>query len=233
MTQRWKTDPALHSCPTEKWGDQLKKQLDYPNLYIEEFLNNDPIRDWESIERCKHLWNWCISRAYELHPWILPKTWRILDCGTKDGQLPQWLRDTGHDTAMGIEISPAYVDYAKGKGRPVIKGDICNMDEEWTDNFDFVFAHHVHGLTPDYLKALEEMYRVTNKYMVALNQVPGNKRKHYSYIDSPAIFHKFIEDNECNVIYNDYLDTGYAKEWVIFIKKNGVEKNDTSNTVSE
>ena len=55
--------------------------------------------------------------------------------------------------------------------------------------------------------------------MIALNQVPGNKQKHYSYIGTPNIFHKFIEDNPCEVIYNDYVDTGFENEWVMFIKK--------------
>ncbi len=217
--QRWKTDPTLYACPTKKVGDQIQKDLHYPTTYRKEFLDSDPIRDWESITRCQGLWHKCMTMIYDQWPWEAPKTWKILDCGTKDGQFPAWLRETDHEQAMGIEISEKYVDYAKGKGRPVAYGDMCNMEESWTDNFDFVFAHHVHGLTPDYLKALEEMYRVTNKYMVALNQVPGNKKKHYSYIDSPAIFHKFVEDNPCEVIHNDYLDTGFGNEWVIFLKK--------------
>jgi SAM-dependent methyltransferase len=217
--QRWKTDPTLHSCPTEKVGDQTKKKIDYGKTYIEEFLNKDPLRDWESINRCQHLWMWCMTNLYDRWPYELPKTWKILDCGTKDGQFPAWLRETEYEQSMGIEISGVYVDYAKELGRPVAYGDVCNMDVSWTNNFDFVFSHHLHGLTPDYLKALEEMYRVTNKYMVALNDVPGNKRKHYSYIDSPDIFHKFVEDNPCEVIHNDYLETGFGKEWVIFIKK--------------
>ena len=220
--QNWKTDPSLRNCPRSEFGDQQKKRMDYENVYIEEFLNQDPMRDWESIDRCKWLWTWCLNQLgmdYKkcVHPeW---QTWRVLDIGSKDGQFPEWLREIGCDQAMGTEISSPYVDYAKGKGRPVVYGDVCNMDVSWTSNFDFVFAHHVLGLTPDYLKALEEMYRVTNRYMVALNDVPGNKQKHYSYIDSPAIFNKFIEDNPCEVIYNDYLDTGYGNEWVIFLKK--------------
>lgn len=223
--QKWKTDATLHSCPTKKVGDEMRKELDYEKTYTHEFLNQDPLRDWESINRCQHLWMWCMTSLYIRWPHELPITWKILDCGTKDGQFPQWLREIDHDQAMGIEISGPYVDYAQSKGRPVVYGDVCNMDVSWNDNFDFVFAHHVLGLTPDYLKALEEMYRVTNKYMVALNQVPGNKKKHYSYIDSPDIFYKFVEDNECEVIHNDFLETGYGDEWVIFIKKNGVEKH--------
>jgi hypothetical protein len=36
--QRWKTDPTLRNCPRLKVGDQTKKQMDYENVYIEEFL---------------------------------------------------------------------------------------------------------------------------------------------------------------------------------------------------
>ena len=212
--QRWKKDPTLRNCPRLEVGDQKKKRMDYENVYVEEFLNQDPLRDWESIDRCKWLWDWALRTLSENE-----EPWKILDCGTKDGQFPAWLREEGFDQAMGIEISEPYVDYAKSKGRPVAYGDACNMDDSWTGNFDFVFAHHLHGLTPDYLKALEEMYRVTNNYMIALNQVPGNKQKHYSYIDSPAIFHKFVKDNPCEVLWNGYLETGYGNEWVIFIRK--------------
>jgi hypothetical protein len=221
--QRWKTDPTLRNCPRLKVGDQTKKQMDYENVYIEEFLNQDPLRDWESIDRCKWLFDWALHRIseYEEQFHLIPtyQKMRILDCGTKDGQFPAWLREEGFEQSMGTEISGPYVDYAKNLGRPVVYGDICNMDVSWTSNFDFVFAHHVLGLTPDYLKALEEMYRVTSQYMIALNDVPGNKQKHYSYIDSPAIFHKFIEDNPCEVLWNNYLETGYGNEWVIFLRK--------------
>lgn len=51
----------------------------------------------------------------------------VLDTGTKDGQFPQWLEDIGY-SAMGIEIDDRYVEYAQSKERPVIEGDICNIE---------------------------------------------------------------------------------------------------------
>ena len=63
------------------------------------------------------------------------------------------------------------------------------------------------------------MYRVSKKYMICLNQCPGNKRKHYSYIDSFEIFIDFRESVDCDVIYNDYLNTGFNDEWVLFLRK--------------
>lgn len=212
--QKWKIDSSLHSCE-RKAG---KKVLDY-HTYVKEFLDSDPIRDWESIERCKDLWFWSLK----LIPGSLSEERKILDVGTKDGQFPEFLQLDGFKNSIGIEISQDYISYARNdKNRPVIYGDVCNLPEEWTDRYDYVFSHHVLGLTSDYQKALDEMYRVTKPggNMITLNQCPGNEKKHYSYIDSPQIFYQFIENNQCSVLYNDYLDTGFEKEWVFFIKKN-------------
>jgi len=209
--QKWKSDPSLYDAPTEQDGLQIKKKLDYKN-YMHEFLDSDPIQDWPSIERCKWCWEWGLDQIDE-HP----TDWFVLDVGTKDAQFPEWLREQGI-MSMGIEISLPYYDYAIEKGRPIEYGNACEMPYE-DDTFDFVFSHHLHGLLPDYLVGLQEMLRVTKKYMFALNQVPGNPRKHFSYIESSQIYTDFIESNDCEVIFNDYLETGFNNEWVIFIKK--------------
>jgi SAM-dependent methyltransferase len=217
--QKWKNDPALYDAPTEQDGLQTKKKLDYNTTYRKEFLDSDPLRDWESIDRCKWLWDWSLEQI-EDHP----TDWYVLDVGTKDGQFPEYLREQGI-MSMGLEWSEEYVRYAINKGRPSEYGNACDMQYE-DDTYDYVFAHHLHGLLPDYLLGLQEMYRVSTKYMIALNQVPGNPRKHFSYIDSPQIYHDFIESVDCEVIYNDFLETGYSKEWVIFIKKIGSKEEE-------
>ncbi len=216
MTQRWKTDEKLYGAPTEVNGKQINKKLDYETVYTKEFLDCDPLRDWESIDRCIWLWEWAIEKAVRWQGDILD--WKVLDVGTKDGQFVEYLVNNSID-GIGIDFSLPYVEYAKSKGREVYHGDACHMTFE-ENTFDFVFAHHVHGLMPDYLKGLQEMFRVSKKYMIALNQVPGNPRKHYSYIETPQIFHDFAESVDCNVIHNDYLDTGWSNEWVIFLEKN-------------
>jgi len=224
--QRWKTDKSLYDAPTEKIGVQIKKKLEYDTTYRKEFLDCDPLQDWPSIDRCKWLWNWAIETAFIDEKDLFD--WAILDVGTKDAQFPEWLR-MRNIMSVGLEYSEPYVKYAIEKGRPVRYGNACDM--EFDDNsFDFVFSHHLHGLLPDYAKGLEEMVRVTSKYMICLNQVPGNKRKHFSYIDSPQLFHNFVDYAQhtvgpFEVIYNDYLDTGYKNEWVLFLKKTDEEKN--------
>ncbi len=106
----------------------------------------------------------------------------MLDAGTKDAQFPQWLNSQNF-IALGLEIDPNYIKYAESKERPIKHGDICNIDFP-NNSFDVIFAHHVLGLCPSYKKAYQEMLRVANKYIVTLNQVPGNPKKHYSLINN-------------------------------------------------
>jgi hypothetical protein len=213
--QKWKTDSSLHSCKRDKYGHKI---MDYEGLYVDEFLNADPLRDWESIDRCKDLWKWSMDKI----PY-LPHIRNVLDCGTKDGQFPEWLLKTDQlyesslTEAVGIEISEPYINYAQEKERPVVYGNVCDLPEDWTGKFDFVFSHHLLGLTPDYYKALSEMYRVTSYYMVTLNDVPGNPKKHYSYIDSSDIYDRFIKEFKPEVIFNGFWKDN--KEWVLLVRK--------------
>jgi len=224
MTQKWKSDATLFNAPTEQDGQQIKKKLDYDTIYRKEFLDSDPLRDWESIERCKWLWEWSLEIIGES-----PLEWTVLDVGTKDAQFPEFLREQGI-MGIGLEYSESYVRYALNKGRPIAYGNACDM--EFDDNsFDYVFSHHLHGLLPDYLIGLQEMFRVTKKYMIALNQVPGNKKKHFSYIDSQQIYYDFIDSVDCGVLYNDYLDTGFSNEWVILLKK--IQPDDDYETIDQ
>ena len=222
--QKWKIDSSLHSCD-RKDG---KKVLDYHTTYVDEFLNSDPIRDWESISRCGYLWDRFMKRlgddegVYSDFIESRALSWKVLDCGTKDGQFPQWLRDIGIKDAIGIEISMDYVEYAQSKNRPVRYGDVCNMPEDWSDRFDCVFSHHLLGLTPDYQKGLDEMWRVLNPggFLITLNDVPGNPKKHYSLITDSKIFDDFIVDNSnSEVLFNGYWKQEFPSEWVLMVKK--------------
>lgn len=218
--QKWKSDPTLHSCDRIDEDLQSKKVLDYYDTYINEFLEKDPLRDWESIERCISLWSFMLDKLEKNIINVKNENWSVLDVGTKDGQFPEWLNTQGID-CLGIEISDNYVNYAQKKNRNVKYGDVCNLSSKWENKFDVVFSHHLLGLVPDYWVGLCEMYKVTKPggYMITLNQVPGNRKKHFSYIDSPDIFGKFTMINKCNIIYNDYVDLGFPNEWVYIIQK--------------
>lgn len=206
--QKWKKDPKLHSCKREEG----KKKLDYYGTYVDEFLNADELRDWESFERCKKLWMFC-----DKHVGGFKEQCRVLDCGTKDGQFPEWLVQQGYD-ALGIDISKPYIEYALSKDRPVMDVDVCNM--HFYDNiFDIVFSHHLLGLTSDYRIAIREMFRVTspNGYFISLNDCPGNQKKHFHYISSSDDLKKEVSKCRGEVLYFDYFKN--KKEFLIIIRK--------------
>ena len=212
MTQKWKTDPSLHACSRVEG----KKDLDYYSTYKDEFLESDPVRDWESIDRCKKFWNFCLDKIDRPNV----TKWRVLDCGTKDGQFPEFLVPKVQEV-IGIELSDNYVEYAQSKGRPVIKGDVCNLD--FPDNsFDFVFSHHLLGLVPDYFKGLTEMFRVIKPggYLATLNDVPGNPKKHYCLIESTNTYTKWLTLPELNPhkirFHGRWND---STEWILFLQK--------------
>jgi len=222
VQQRWKVDPTLYSCETTRDGYQTKKMMDYESTYVNEFLNKDPMRDWESFDRCRALWFWGLRKAGLDHIADVTK-FNVLDCGTKDGQFPEFL-DGIVDEVLGIELSMPYVEFANERNRPVVYGDVCKLTDwfDWRDHFDFVFSHHLLGLTPDYLGALEEMLAVTKKngYMITCNDVPGNPKKHFSYIETSKIFDEFVSNSDVSVIHNDRWHPDFAKEWVLFVQKN-------------
>lgn len=210
--QKWKQDPELYGCDRD--GDNRKK-LDYYSTYVKEFLSSDPLRDWESIERCKELWNFFIDITVEFGHF------KILDAGTKDGQFPKWRVEEG-DYCIGIEIDDNYVEYAQSRKRPVIKGDVCNIKFD-NNIFDIVFSHHVLGLCPSYFRAYNEMLRVCKPYgyVVTLADVPGNPKKHYSMVFSVEEVKNIIDS--CGVgyeiVYMDYWHSKRKTELVTILRK--------------
>ncbi len=190
MIQKWKKDPSLYGCETIDNNGQINKKLNYESVYVKEFLDSDPLKDWESIDRCIKLWDFFESKIE------INNSLKVLDCGTKDGQFTVYLNDLDHD-CIGIEISESYVNFAKNLKRNVVYGDVCDL--QFNDNsFDVVFSHHLLGLVKDYRLALKEMIRVVdiNGYVVTLNDIPGNKRKHYSYIDNMDVIRRWLNEDD-------------------------------------
>ena len=222
MVQKWKEDPGLHSCERKILGSQKIKTLDYEKVYKHEFLESDKLRDWESVDRCKHLWQWAIDKID-----INPSSWSVIDVGTKDCQFPEWLiKDYVVEKAIGCEIADDYLKYAESKGRPIVYANACDMPKRMYKKFDMVFSHHLLGLVPDYLKGLNEMWKCVKPggFMITLNDVPGNPRKHYSLIEDSKIFMDFMSQDEVidsypALIFNDYWNNDFPKEWVFFIQK--------------
>jgi len=207
--QKWKTDKNLYDCKRDKNNN---KEMDYYDEYVSNFLACDPLRNWESVSRCVDLWKFFINKvdSKELK--------YVLDVGTKDGQFTQYLNDNGFD-CQGIEIDQQYVQFAQEKNRNVVFGDVTNLNRP-DGSVEVVFAHHVLGLCPSFLSAYTEMMNVTNRYVVTLDSIPGNKRKHYSYMDSKDELTGILEKiSPHKVIYCDYWNKERPTELVTILEK--------------
>lgn len=208
--QKWKTDETLFNCKRKN----NKKTLDYKTIYCNEFLDQDGLKDWDSITRCVKLWNFFIKTAKIK----TIKNKKILDVGTKDGQFTEYTKSIGMNS-LGLEITNSYVKYAQEKNRNVIQSDICNNDLV-SNTYDFVFAHHVQGLVSDYNKSYQEMLKLCkpNGYVITLNDIPGNIKKHYCMINDKTEISDMLKDCiEHKKIYFDYFDNN--KEFVVILKK--------------
>ena len=208
IMQKWKTDKSLYDC---KRVNNVK-QLNYTE-YVNEFMSQDPLRDWESIERCIKLWDFFKSKV------DMTGIEHVLDAGTKDGQMVDYLNRSGYK-AEGIEIDQQYVHYAKSKLRQVSYGNICDMVNLEDGEYDVVFSHHVLGLCPSYPDAYREMLRVTRSggYVVTCNDSPGNFRKHFYMINSDDEVRNILSNcPEHDIIYFGHHSND--KELVVILRK--------------
>lgn len=206
--QKWKTDKSLYDC---KRINNIK-QLDY-DMYVKEFMSQDPVKDWASIKGCIGLWEFLCSKV------DMVNVNKVLDAGTKDGQMVDYLSKSGY-TSIGIEVDNQYVKYAVDKGRNVVRGNICDMDLFDSSMVDVVFSHHVFGLCPNYLKAYQECLRVTRPggYVVTLNDVRGNPKKHFCLIENDdEVKHILSNCPKHNIIYFGHPNNN--KELVVILQK--------------
>ena len=131
--------------------------------------------------------------------------------------------------AQAIEDSnPLFndVEYAKKKNRPVEYGDVCDLDIP-DRTYNVSFAHHLLGLVPDYEKAYAEMLRVIKAggFVVTLDNIPGNPRKHYQIMESSEQLRKIIDaaslhiNEVVNVVFFDKYPLGQGDEFLVVLQR--------------
>ena len=84
----------------------------------------------------------------------------ILDAGSRDGWVIEFLNSLGYSNVLGVELLKDYVDYCNKRGRQVILGDLHKLTFR-DESFDFVYCRHVLEHCLDPVMVLNELMRVT------------------------------------------------------------------------
>lgn len=84
----------------------------------------------------------------------------ILDAGSRDGWVVEFLNSLGYSNLIGVELLKEYVNYCNRVGRKVIYGDLHNLSFQ-DEKFDFVYCRHVLEHCLDPVMVLNELMRVT------------------------------------------------------------------------
>ena len=212
MYRKWKQMPNIANAPRDKQG---RKKISY-NTYVDLVVKDEEVKDWlDRFERQKETWKW-VRDKYNLTPDMF-EDFKLLDCGAGDGLFVDWLKKNGYD-AIGMDINEKYVEYAKGKGRPVEHGDICHLP--CPDNkFDVTFSHQVLGLVQDRKTAIRERLRVTKigGLLIALDHLQLDSQKHFQAMNKYqyALLIDGIPDIE--ILEFEYSFKGTAKNTVLMV----------------
>jgi methionine biosynthesis protein MetW len=137
---------------------------------------------------------------------------RVLDLGCGEGELLAWLLENKRVLARGVEISPAQVRRAIGRGVSVYQGDIDEGLADYPDNaFDYVILSQTLQETRSPLQVLREMLRVGRRAIISFpnfghwsvrlamllnGQAPKTKLFPYNWYNSPNIHFLSINDFE-------------------------------------
>jgi methionine biosynthesis protein MetW len=137
---------------------------------------------------------------------------RVLDLGCGEGELLAWLVEHKRVLARGVEIAPAQVRRAIGRGVSVYQGDIDEGLTDYPDKaFDYVILSQTLQETRSPLKLLREILRVGRRAIISFpnyghwsvrlamlmdGQAPKTKLFPYDWYNSPNIHFLSINDFE-------------------------------------
>lgn len=122
-----------------------------------------------------------IKKAYRFFkPFVRPEE-PVLDIGTRDGWLVEYLKRKKFHSVQGIELTEDAVKYAQSQGRNVIWGDVHDLSAFETEGYGSVLMIHSLEHCHDPQKAVEGVHRVLRPGGVFVIEVPLETKVNYEY----------------------------------------------------
>jgi len=124
---------------------------------------------WSKVEKPTFVGKASMNFAFKiLHGFLLNVSRKssVLDIGCGCGSSLDFFKKSGFFNAIGIDNSLVAVERCRRKGFTVFEMDASNMPEDWTNKFDVVFAHGLLEHFSDYIAFVEEMVRVSKRYII-------------------------------------------------------------------
>ena len=134
----------------------------------------------------------------------------MLDLGCGDGSLMAHLRDERGCVVRGIELAPAEIAAALGRGLSVIQGDLeAGLKGYPDDSFDVVVLSQTIQVMRNPALVLREMLRVASRgiitfpnfghwkvrgYLALKGRMPVSESIPFSWYDTPNIHHTTLKD---------------------------------------
>lgn len=113
-----------------------------------------------------------LKRAYRFFAPFVNKDLPVLDIGTRDGWMLDYLRRKKFKNLQGIEITEEAVQYARSQGRNVIWGDVHDLSSFDGEEYGTVLMIHSLEHCYDPRVAIEGVHRILKPSGIFFIEVP-------------------------------------------------------------
>jgi|Deesub1362A_J573_1020465.scaffolds.fasta_scaffold03306_3 SAM-dependent methyltransferase len=137
------------------------------------------------------------SSLKTLFQYLPNKRSKILDVGCRDGWACEQMIKQGYKNVIGIDVSLPAIQWAQKQKRPVIFGDMHDLEFP-DDSFDAIYCSHSLEHAYDPIKALKELVRVLKIGGILFVIVPVKNYLgiyHAFEFYEPDLLKKMIDEN--------------------------------------
>lgn len=197
--EKWKEKPELVNCENTFVNNQHIKNIEYSD-FLTYFYGNIEPRDYDNLLSSKlEIFKQAMKSIYErkFDKKENFKEYTLLDVCCKDGRFVEEAK-TAELIKQGFntEMTDAWVKYGKKKKRNIKLEDPMALSYE-DNEFDIVYAYKLFGYVKDNKKVLQELVRVSKKYIIILSdEFKGHRNLKYATTDRVSFYGEWIDSIE-------------------------------------